>query len=518
MQQSVDFTPYSTVIPLIKEVPSWLTEEHGERIASYLKYEEIYWQDPRAFRLVQRGSEAQPIYVPNPKQIVDSTAHYLLKGLRVGPAEPDKNAKFKEFLDKFLKREEFYSRFMVAKSAGVCRGDWVLHITADETEAEGSRISITSIDPGAYFPVFDPDDATKVIEVHIAYQEVPLGEIQPKIRQKSYWYEGEKPNRKVVWEERYVEIDGWGTEREKTYSQISAPTALPDNIVKIPVYHFKNVAWDGWDFGASEIKGYEIIAGAVNQAVTDEDVALALQGLGVYATDAGPPKNATTGETEDWEIAPARVMEVPAGAYFRRVEGMTTVEPSQSHIGYLEDKLFETSHTFREGAVDVQVAESGIALAIRFLPQLAKIEQRDLSGTAKLDQMYYDLKQWFDFYEGELFDSSWLDVEIEIEIGDKLPQNRVERTNELNNMLDRKIISRAYYRREMQRLGYEFPEDIEEEIEKEKEADIELQRKTALATATPEGKAGEELSSGGKPENKSNNKARPNESAGTEAK
>lgn len=515
MKLSEDFTPYSTVIPLIKEAPSWLTDEHGERVASYLKYEEIYWQDPRAFKLVQRGSEARPIYVPNAKQIVDSTSHYLLKGLTISVDEEDKNAKFKEFLQKFLKREEFYSRFMVAKSAGVTRGDWILHITADDTEPDGSKISITSVDPGAYFPVYDPNDPTKVIEVHLAIQEKVDGEW--KVRQKSYWYEGEKPNRKVVWEENFLEVDGWGTDREKIFQRITAPTRLPDNIVKIPVYHFKNVDWDGWDFGASEIKGYEIISAAVNQAVTDEDVALALQGLGVYATDAGPPKNATTGEVEDWEIAPARVMEVPAGSYFRRVEGMTTVEPSQGHIGYLEDKLFETSHTFREGAIDVQVAESGIALAIKFLPQLAKIEQRDLSGTARLDHLFYDLKQWFDFYEPE-FDASWLDVEIKIELGQKLPQNRVEITNELNNMLDRKIISRAYYRREMKKLGYDFPENLEEEIEKEKEADIELQRKTALATATPDGKGGEELSSGGRPENKSNNKNRPNESNGSESK
>lgn len=509
--ETVNFTPYSTVAPLVKEVPAWLKEEDGERVAAYQKYEEIYWQDPRAFKLIQRGSESYPIYVPNARTIVDSTSHYLLKGARVQVDSEDPG--LLKFVEDFLKRERFYSRLITNKHAGCTRGDWLFHITVDESKPAGSRLSLTTLDPASYFPQSDPDDADKITEVWLAEQVMWDG--QWRVKQKRYWHLTNEDDgvSGVAVEEQIIELDGWGTDRQKIYRQTMAPTLLPEDITVIPVYHFKNFDWEGWEFGASELKGFERISAAVNQAVSDEEVSLALQGLGVYATDAGPPTNPETGEEEDWEIAPAGVVEVPAGAYFRRVEGVTTVTPSQDHINYLEDRLFESSATFRAGQLDVQVAASGIALAIRFLPQLAKLEQRDIAGTDKLANLLYDLKKWFVEFEPELFRTQWQDVEIGVELGDKLPQDRVARLNELNNMLDRKVISRKYYRRKMQELGYDIDEEeILREIEEEALADIERQRATAEATGRFQ-----DLSSGGRQENKSNNKPRPNESAGAEA-
>lgn len=499
--QTTDFTPYSTVMPLIKEVPQWLSTEHAERVAAYQKYEEIYWQDQRAFKLVQRGTEADPIYVPNPKTIVDSTSHYLLKGLNLKVDEKNKDLNLT--LSDFLKREEFYASFMTAKHSGVVRGDFIFHMTADPDKIEGRRISLTSVDPGIYFPETDPDDDDKIVAVHLAQQyETPQGEL--RVKELTYRYE---ESGIITREEAIYELDGWGTDRQKLVQQLLPQEGLHPDITAIPVYHFKNIDWQGWPFGASELKGYERIAAAVNQAVSDEEVALALQGLGVYATDAGPPTDKDGVEME-WEIAPAQVMEVPAGSYFKRVEGVGSITPSQDHIKYLEERLFESSSTFRAGVVDVQVAASGIALSIRFLPQLAKIETRDLRGLAKLDHMFFDWKIWNGVFEGDSFE----DQEIIPEIGDKLPQDRLARMNELNNMLDRKIISRTYYRDEMKKMGYAFPDDIENQILADKEADIELQRKTAEATG-----AFQKLSSGGNKENKSNNKGRPNESGGSEA-
>lgn len=513
--ESPDFTPYSGILPLIKEVPIWLKDEDADRVASYQKYDEIYWSDKRAFKLVQRGSESYPIYIPNARTIVDTTAHFLLKGATVVVDSEDE--KLNKFWTDFLKREKFYSRLITNKWAGTARGDWLFHITADEDKPEGSRISLTTLDPASYFPQYDEDDSDKINEVWLAEQVLWNGEWRVKV--KRYWYlnSSANPNTNaafdgsVMVEENIYEIEGWGTADQKKLEQTLPPMMLPGEITKIPVYHFKNIDWQGWDFGASEIKGYERLMAAVNQAITDEEVALALQGLGVYATDAGPPTD-EAGVEIDWEIAPAKVMEVPAGAYFRRVEGLTTVEPSLEHVKYLEDKLFESSHTFRGGSVDVQVAQSGIALAIKFLPQLAKLEQRDIAGTDLCANMLYDLKKWF--MEYETFSTKWADAEVGVELGDKLPQDRTAKLNELNNMLDRKVISRKYYRKKMRELGYDDydEEAMVKEIEEEKEADIEMQRATALAT----GKF-QELSSGGKPENKSNNKNKPNESSGAEA-
>lgn len=513
MARDPDFTQYSSVLPLIQEKPSWMKEEDADRIASYAKYEEVYWQRPNAYKMLQRGSEAAPIYVPNAMTIVDSTAHYFLKGLQVVVENGEKgvNKAFQDWLDAFLKRERFYSRFMVAKHSGVTRGDWIMHVTADQDEIPGSRVSITSVDPAAYFPEWDPDDVDKRIGVRLA--EPMLVDGQERVKEKRYWYEGVGETRSVWVEEAFYEVDGWGIpEREKKWRQIISGKQLPPNIRVIPVYHFKNRDWQGRDFGTSELAGFERLLAAVNQAITDEELALALHGLGVYATDAGPPVNPETNELEDWEISPARVMEVPSGAYFRKVEGITSVQPFLDHVKYVDEKVFEASSTFRAGQVDVAIAESGIALAIRFLPQLAKLEHRDLAGVATLDNLFHDLKEWFSAFEIEEFEDRWLDLEVGAELGAKLPENRTETLNELNNMLDRKVISRKYYREKARRLGYEFPDDIEDQVEAEAEADIERQRKTAMATGRFQ-----DLSSGGREENKSNNKNRPNESGGTEA-
>src|SRR5690606_37483404 len=107
---------------------------------------------------------------------------------------------------------------------------------------------------------------------------------------------------------------------------------------------------------SSELKGVEALMGSINQTITDEEVALALQGLGVYATDAPPPS--VNGVEQDWVIAPANVLEVPNGSWFKRIEGLSSVTPTLDHINFLTDALFEGTGTFRTGHVDVQVAES----------------------------------------------------------------------------------------------------------------------------------------------------------------
>jgi hypothetical protein len=217
-------------------------------------------------------------------------------------------------------------------------------------------------------------------------------------------------------------------------------------------------------------------------------------------------------------------MEVPAGSYFRRVEGVGSITPATDQINYLESKLREAGglSDVALGRVDVQTAQSGIALAIKFLPTLAKIEERDMAGVARLKQMFYDWKIWHQVFEHET-----LDGDVVIEIGEKLPENRTERINELNNMLDRKVISIQYYRDEMKKLGYEFPDDIQQQIDDEAQKAAEQ----AAAAAPPALQQNAiDASTGNKPppangglaekqaQNRSNNRNRVNESNGTEAK
>jgi hypothetical protein len=231
-----------------------------------------------------------------------------------------------------------------------------------------------------------------------------------------------------------------------------------------------------------------------------------------------------TVETE-WEVAPGKVMEVPTGAYFRRVDGVGSITPAMDQIKYLENSINRALglSDVALGQVDAQVAQSGIALAIKFMPTLARLESRDQAGLELLTHMFYDWKAWYSVFERELLTGDIIPV-----IGDKLPMDRVAKLNELNNMLDRKAISRQFYRDELEKLGYDFPDDIEQQIQDEAEAAFELQMQNMILAAEAQAKnnpdnesseddksSGSTLPSGG---NKSNNRNRPNESAGTEAK
>lgn len=454
-------TAYSTVAPFIRGMPAWVPEADQQRIAAYQAYEEMYRNVDQAFKLLQRGADANPIYVPNPKTVVNTTAHYMLKGLTVGFSDPNTNPETVSALEAFLTRERFYAKFHTAKWSGVVRGDWIMHITADPEKPEGSKLSVNSVDPAAYFPVSDDDDLDRITKVHLVEQFVN-SEGETQVKKLTYWYEGEGGVRQVWREEAIYELDEWAEPSSDPVEVLFPAAALPPEITAIPVYHFRNQAWQGEPFGFSELSGFERMFGAVNQAISDEELALALQGLGVYATDAPPPTNAE-GEEVDWVLTPAGVIEHPEGKQFYRVKGVDSVSPSLDHVRYLEEKIFEASGTtdVARGTIDVTTAESGIALAIKFMPTLAKIELRDLEGTSVLNQMWYDWKAWYKAYEGPDFRES----QILAKLGDKLPVNRKAIVEELTKMLDHKVISREYYRQQMTQLfGYTFPEDMQEQV------------------------------------------------------
>lgn len=511
-------TPYSTITPYATGFPEWVAEEDAERIAAYNQYEWMYWSNEEAFQLARRPSDGAPIYLPTPRTIVDSTAHFLLKGLNISVKGEAEGGEFSTLLEAFLKRERFYSRFNTAKRAGVCRGDWVFHITGDPDELEGSRISLTAVDPASYFPVFDPDD----LDVRIGVRLVELiadeeDETKTLVKVLEYGYQDDR-----VWrEENLWEMEGWNNPEEAELVRTIHPLEFLDpRITQIPVYHFKNIEWGNEPFGASELRGLERVFEAINQAASDEDLALALSGLGVYATDAGRPVN-ENGDEVDWEVYPGVVLEVPGATMFKRVEGVSSVTPIQDHVGMLKDAAYDAAGTtdVALGNIDTNVAESGIALAIKFLPMAAKIEDRDQLGVDILTQMFYDLKFWFLVYEGW----NYIDREILIELGEKLPINKSKVVEELNNMYDRNVISAAHYRREMTKLGYEFPENIQDEILEEKRLLTEaqaIQPQSAPENEQLPGPGGRKEGQGDtlpdEQQNRSNNSGRVNESDGTE--
>lgn len=523
------FTPWSTlgVMQNKSNLPDYWPEEERERIASYDKYDQMYWNDPTQYALRILEDE-QPIYVPNPRIIVDTTAHYLLKGLSVNTPSRDKNNEEQKRLLDFLKRERFYSRFATSKKEGITRGDWAFHITADPRKPEGSRVSLEPIHPGMVWKVEDPDNPDNILKVHLGSLWIDPKDPEETVRMRVLTYEKEWVGgvQRIAREELVWNLDKpwWDEEERELYATLLPRDYLPEQIDQIPVYWFSNVEWGDQLYGSSELRGLEFLAWAVSQGATDVQAALALEGLGVYATDGGRPVD-DEGNEENWEVAPGKVMEVPAGSFFRRVEGVGSITPMMEQIKYLEGKMYSAASMtdVALGQVDVQVAQSGIALAIKFMPTLAKIEDRDLAGVEICQQMFYDLKKWFAAYEG------WqITVEYEVTIDvQKLPTNRTETINELNNMIDRKIISREFYRDEMKKLGYDIPKNMDEQILKEAELTQKInQLSNPIPEAEEDGTAGNNQlppesdpnnGSVDKQPNRSNNRNRSNESNGTES-
>lgn len=504
-----DMTQWSTVLPLISDTPGYVPVLESERIAAYQKYEEIYWGHPEAFRLTMRGAVENPIYVPNAMTVCDSTAHFLLKGLRIYTGEGESDNPQQKLLTDFLNREMFYPEFHIAKHSGVYRGDYVFHLVADKSKDAGSRVSIKSVDPASYFPIRDEDDPDRILGVDLI-EQVLCDDFRTRIMRQRYQFVTVSSQRRVLSEQAIYEPQDWWKDADdesggaELYETVIKPRLLEPEITQIPVYHFVNRKTQGDPFGSSELRGHERLLASINQAVSDEEVALALEGLGVYATDAPPPTN-DLGEELPWTISPARVLEIPAGTNFKRVEGVGSVKPMQDHIQYLQEAMYEATATFRPQEIDVALAESNIGMAIRFMPTLAKLEMRDILGVGKLKQMFHDLHtMWWPAYEGKTLGKG---QEIKVEIGDKLPEDREGKLNELNNMLDRKIISRKFYRAQMKKFGYEIPGDIEKEILEEEEALAESRVFTANGGGDPTQK-------GTQPPN---NADRPNQSSGTTA-
>ena len=198
-------TPWSTTAPFVTAFPGWAGQEAAERLAAYQVYHNLYWSEDDAVPLIRRNEDGTGVYIPKPKMIVDTTAHYLLKGMTVGVADPQKSAELLAEINRFCLRERFYSRFQVAKLKGVAYGDWVFHLTADPTKDQGTRLSLNSVDPASYFPEFDTDDLEKRTGSKLVDQSIqpddPIKTIGKFLR---YWQEYDESGNRIsplVWRE-----------------------------------------------------------------------------------------------------------------------------------------------------------------------------------------------------------------------------------------------------------------------------------------------------------------------------
>lgn len=461
------FTPYSTVSGFSAALPAWVPAEEGERINSYQTYEEIYWNHPETFKLMLRGQDTHPVYIPSGRTIVDTICRFF--GRKFGVVYEGTDAETaKVAMENLFIRERFRSKLASAKKYGVIRGDWVFHVTGDLLKEQGSRLSIHVVDPASYFPVFDDAVPDRIVKVHLA-EEFVNANGDNRVRRQTY----EKTPEGIYSSLSIFEIDKWA-EGDATAEEVIIPrTLLPAAITTIPVYHVRNMPEDGNPYGSSEMRGLERLMSSINQSMSDEDLALAMEGLGVYKTSNGAPVD-DEGNEAPWVIGPGRVVEDDS---FERVPGINSVAPFGDHVKMLDKFMKEASGTpdVAIGNVDVQAAESGIALTLQMSPIIARAEDKDQEIREVLSHMFYDLKSWFAAYEQTAF----FDCIMTPTFGDPLPVNVKAEVDLVVTMMmtTPPLMSATTGRERLAKIGIQFSEDELNRIAQEKAL-------TAQATAT----------------------------------
>lgn len=466
---AVVFTPYATGESLFGSKPSWVADPlDQQRLMSYVLYETIYWNVPQVFQLSQRGTDDKPIYVPAGRTIIDTSNRYTAPGYSVsvsdlaGGTDTADVLAARMALDDLMKRERFKSKFRGAKRYCQIQGDWIWHITANPDKPVGTRISMSVVDPSHYFPVHDPDNIEKVIAVFLA-EQVAIGNDQ-FVRRVCYRKTAATATSppQISVEEGLFPVDAW-QDLEAQPEQVIRPMAMmPPEITAIPVYHTKNFEEPGNPFGSSEIRGMERLIAGLHQTISDEDLTLAMNGLGMYVTDAPPPIDPDTRRTVAWRLGPGRVVQVPVGNpphKWERVTGVSSVTPYGDHYDRLWEGIKQAtgSPDVAIGSVDVAIAQSGIALALQLSPIIAKSSEKNDLIAESHDQMWHDLvNMWYPAFE----ETTFTEVKVESGFSDAVPVDRDTRFKELNDMLAGGVIDDQYYRDEVAKLGYEFPEDM----------------------------------------------------------
>lgn len=483
---------YTTAVRLGRPRPTWVTDIlDADRVQAYQTYWDLYRNLAEALAVVMRddsGEEISRRYIPSARTIIEATNSYLGRNL-TWTAETDKGQTADQLtvmgaLDSLFAREKFRAKFSSLKRWMLVRGDAMFHITADPLKAEGTRISITEISPETYFPIPHPIDTERVIGCYIVQpMEVDDENIVSRLLYRRILTDEDvatygKPLGSIVMQLTFWEPDGWDDrDTDEDLKPVEVPpmynneamapllegTILPAPISQIPVYHFRNNYAASEPFGVSELQGIETLIAGVSQTYTDEEIALVLQGIGVYYTDSGAPQD-DNGDEVDWVIAPAAVLELQPGTTFGRVQGVSSVQPFQDHKNSLKDEMWESTGTpgVAIGKIEVAAAQSGIALEIKFRPLLAKNAEKEEELRGVLNQMLWDLVNGFlPAYEGISPGAPDNPVVIKAHFDDPLPLNRKDVLAEIIEMVTAKIIDTETARIMLaEKLGMKFPAGV----------------------------------------------------------
>lgn len=481
---------FSSVISALSlPQPSWVSDaDDQKRVAAYDGYDSMFSNDVGTFKLAMRGDEEKPVYVPSARKIVDATARYLGKGwsFTVASLNPDAqtaaadSATVTQAMNALTIREEFLSKLSSLKRNFLKRGDALFHITANLGAPAGSRLSIREIHPRTYFRIPDPADEQTIVGCYIVDLILADDGRTQIVRRMQYSYQGTG----VFTQLGFFEPGGWDDRwvghpaikpvatpeayNDPKYAALLLGGLLPASVTQIPVYHFRNRRDSAEPFGTSQISGVETLIAAVNQGATDEDVTLALQGLGCYVTDADSPIDADGNET-DWIIAPGEVLQIKAGSTFNRVAAVNSVVPFQEHLGYLETAIREATGLSNTaiGQVDAAVVASGVALRLDMAPILAQNEESETEILGRLDQMFFDIMtMWFPV------DGTSVPPGLAIlnSFNDPLPVDRAGIVAEVTKLVASGLMSREFAINYIAaKLGYQFPADMIQQVETEQD-------------------------------------------------
>lgn len=483
---------YASAVPFVSQSNDNIVDEDDKlRWQAYQFYDDVYHNRPETFTATIRGEDDEqvPIYLPSGGALIDAVSRFLGVefGFRITLApKPDSenlgeelNATDDEiqlcqlYFEKLFKREKIATKFDSAKRYGLTRGDALFHVIGDDTKSVGSRVSINELHPGQYFPISGGLLGDKHIGCHIvSVVPDPRDPKESAALRQTYRYvldnEGNKSGG-ITTELAIFETGKWDdrnpANKIEKIQQVVEEQPLDPRIDVIPVYHIKNNEIPGDDFGRSELAGFETLLNAVNQSMTDEDMTLVMQGLGMYWTDAPPPTDAN-GNEASWQVGPGQVIEVGAGQNFGRLTGVSSVAPFQDHVLAIEKRMQQRLglSDVAVGDIDVATVESGIALKMKLAPIIARNAIKEEEIASVTDQMLYDVAmKWYPVYEGIDFGSAV----PECTFGDPLPADRKATIDEILLLLGATppLITLAMAQKRLAELGgYEFNDASESEV------------------------------------------------------
>ncbi len=511
--------------------------EDVKRLRAYDTYQEIYqnnWEVFAAVMKIDGGNEVFRRLIASGRKIVEASNRYFGQGLAwivedpapgsaaapggvggagaaastgdAGAAAAEAGAGTMAALTALFRREEFGAKYMSMKRWSLVRGDGMLHVTADSTKAEGERLSITELHPGSYFAIrhvanservvgcyivnIVEDDEGEDIVARLEYRRILTAEDVANPNFPGNGGLGTVFTRLTFWE-----VDGWddrgpepemkpvspparftaaGADPASPVGLLLAGTSLGPNIKAIPVYHFRNHRSGNSIYGTSELQGIETLIAGVNQVATDQDLAVALNGLGVYWTDSGEPKD-LNGNPVPFKLAPGTMLSLDENSKAGRLSGVDSIAASKGHADFLSDAMQESSGTpaVAVGRPNTASAASGVALALELSPVVAKGEEAEEEHIARLTQMLYDLVTgWLPTYEG-LQDNGTRVLPV---FDDPVPVDRAAVVTELSTLVTAKILS-AKTARDVaaEKLGYQFPDDEDARLAGEAQAALDLE-------------------------------------------